>query len=165
MTSNLLRALGMDTSLLAEGNDMSGRTRARDEGEDPVEAVIEALRTEVLNMNPDEHRELQEELKEITDHGDVSLWASDRRHGEDRKRRAEDRKRRRATDEPPAFSGRPRPSGEVDPVTVQRAADAAGRRRLAADTSRRTMAADSAATKSFQERFPLAARIGNIWNP
>jgi|SRR5579862_7719956 len=76
---------------------------------------------------------------------------------EDQRRRADDR-RRRGYDEPPPFPGRPRPGGEMDPITTPIEDRRVEARRHASDSRR--LALDAAGDADFYRRFPGARRLG-----
>jgi hypothetical protein len=114
-----------------------GRARDEDEGEnDP--GITEILRM-IAALSDDEYQDLIERMSE-----DVGVGG--------------------AQDDPPAFSGRPRPGGGMDPIEPRaidrlRRARGAEDRRLALDAIDRQINARERADADAARRYPNAARI------
>jgi hypothetical protein len=150
------------------GQDWAQRHAAgRDEGEPlTAEEILDELAEGIINSAPtEEHDEIVEACRELADGGHAGNWADDWMSRRGDRRRAADR-RRRATDQPPAFPGRPEPGGTMTTLARNDLAREAAlsRREAAEDARRRRYGMDSApasasARKSFAERFPNAAAV------
>jgi hypothetical protein len=112
--------------------------------ENNTKECVAQLRRAIMDMSPEEHEHLLDELRDLVDSGDPAQWANST--GED--------------DEPPRFEGRPERNGGLD------------RRRIAQDRAmtRRAIAFDAAhdtqrterARVDFARRFPAAAQIQRV---
>lgn len=142
--------------------DARRRGLARDQGDDPFEALIEFLETRLSPEDLDEVGTILARYEDsaVANHGD---------------------RRRYGRDEPPPFPGRPMPGGRIDPTDrlsqaglvndPNRPYDTEGQdraRRRAAEDARRRHAQDGMAfdgrgqvsRSGFDARFPSAAKIG-----